>query len=131
MINFENFGTLHPDGRRLTIDFLERAHHERHNAFPAFMLLWISFNGWISCVTGLERDAEMVEALGKNLLLSQAFLRLMREDGEFRHTVSRFAEWWPVFDAHRVHTTLGRNFIYEIRDREDFVARVIDNPRAC
>jgi hypothetical protein len=122
MVSFGNFAELHPDARRLTEDLLQAANDRRHDPFYSFSLLWMSFNGWMSCVTEAERDAKMVDDLGTDPRLAGAFVDIRNGDAEFRALVQEFAECWPIFNSNHVRRRLGSAFAYKYASRADFVA---------
>lgn len=95
------FRELHPDGRHLIGQWFHRANqeHERTDGsvFEAFIFLWFSFNGFASCVTDLDRDAEIIRKVGNCRSLREQFLRLRANDSGFDAAVISFGESWPIF----------------------------------
>jgi hypothetical protein len=115
-----------PEAKRMSEDMLDRADRTHGDVFTSFYFLWMSFNGWMSCVTGLELDSKMIEALGADRRLSAAFLELKKQDKDFGDSVLEFAEWWPIFSSADARKKMGINFIYELRDRADFARQAVD-----
>jgi hypothetical protein len=95
------FRALHPDGRHLIGQWFDRANqeHERTDGsvFEAFIFLWFSFNGFASCITDLDRDAEIIRKVGNCPSLREQFLQLRANDPEFDAAVLSFGESWPIF----------------------------------
>lgn len=95
------FWALHPDGRRLIGQWFDRANQEHKrtdgSVFEAFIFLWFSFNGFASCVTDLDRDAEIIRKVGNCPSLRDKFLQLRANDPEFDSAVVAFGESWPIF----------------------------------
>jgi hypothetical protein len=129
MVAFARFAELHPDERDLTHALFAEACRERRNAFLAFMLLWMSFNGWMACVTDEGRDADMIDALSDERRISQAFDRLLRCDAEFEAVVRDFADWWPIFNVHDVRRRVSRTLFYEVNTREELRERLHSESR--
>ena len=100
-LSIERFRHLHPDGRQLVQQWFGRAIDENANQqgsqFEAFIFLWFSFNGFASCVTGIDRDSEIIRKVGNCPDLRGKFDNLRNSDGSFSSTVEAFAESWPIF----------------------------------
>lgn len=97
------YNDLHDDGKRLIAGWLQRAWkaHGQHleEPFEPFIFAWIAFNAWGACVTGEERDHEMIQALAWDRELGCEFSRLLNTNRKFRAAAESFHEVWPVFNA--------------------------------
>lgn len=95
------YETLHPDGRSLIHDWYERAAARYSGAgenFEPFIFLWIAFNGWSACVTGLDHDRQWRDALIADRQINDDFGAILQDDESGLHTaVDRFATLWPIF----------------------------------
>ncbi|SEQ52133.1 hypothetical protein SAMN05428969_3345 [Devosia sp. YR412] len=127
MINYRAFEEA-PKTQELCFEYFtrwQRGGHDHH----AFFDLWVSFNIWVACVTGLERDAEMIRDIGNDNRLSVAFRELKQRDPHFATQLRRFEPMWPVFKAQDVVQRLGRDFAYRFDNRAAFNAAIIDNAK--
>lgn len=83
--------------------------------FEGFIYLWIAFNGWSACVTGLENDRDIVDALSLNEGLCRRFTALAERESRTARESRTFATLWPIFRAselnrrHVVVTAAHRN----------------------
>lgn len=71
--------------------------------FKQFIFRWMSFNGWMACVTGEDRDTEMLKVFCKDKTAIATFVRLMKSSSEFAEAVKAFAALWPIFNAADVY----------------------------
>lgn len=105
----DNYAYLHRDGKRLIAQWFRRAKQPGRFAskspFEAFIFLWISFNGFASCVTEEDRDAEMMRRLGTCPEMRGRFDRLLRSDKDFSSSVREFASLWPIFKVMDIRKT--------------------------
>jgi hypothetical protein len=94
-----HYAALHRDGRELIRGWLERAGAQpQTDSFEAFIYLWIAFNAWASCVTGLDRDDQWQQALSADRELGASFQRLVDDHGTRLSRAARhFQSLWPVF----------------------------------
>jgi hypothetical protein len=99
--------TLQPQGKRLILDWSDRARNmqqlpcEKH--FEAFIYLWISFNGWATCITELDSDREWLDALMLSQEIQQDFAQLVSNPNTVTHQRMRnFYQFWPVFKAQSI-----------------------------
>ena len=80
-VSFDNYIRLHIEGRRLICGWFNRAWRNRdcspENSFEPFIFAWIAFNSWGMCVTGYERDVDIIDALAVNQKLNEDFQELM------------------------------------------------------
>jgi hypothetical protein len=123
VVVFDRFSQLHPDGRHLAGLLLRRGNREDDD-FLSFFMIWMSFNGWMACVTARDRDADMVGDIAEDLRLSLAFRDVCRRNDQFRETVDQFATFWPVFNAKSVKRHFGEE-IFAFRDRDNLVERAL------
>jgi hypothetical protein len=102
-INFDRFGRLHPDGRTLIEDWLNRAvrlHASRPNeSFEPFIFMWIAYNGWAACVSRLDGDSEQNEAMASSPQLCAHFKDRLMNDPALSDHVRAFYAFWPIFSA--------------------------------
>lgn len=106
----DRFLHLHPDGRGLVRQWFERALAEQQDQqgspFEAFIFLWFSFNGFAACVTGIDRDAEIIRKAGNCPSFRAQFDDLRSGDPGFASVTNSFAASWPIFkvqDLRRLH----------------------------
>jgi hypothetical protein len=103
-INFDRYEHLHPEGHRLISGWFDRAWAMRdsqgEDCFEAFIFAWIAFNGWATCISGLDDDYKYLDALKRNQMLSLDFERLVAiPESSFALHLVQFAAQWPIFDA--------------------------------
>lgn len=117
-MNFDNFMLLDPSVREIVNDWF---HHARQhpNVMQRFINLWMSFNGWATCVTEKDIDRAMVEMLIDDPRMRNAFDTLYDRDGAFNGIVGRFVEWWPIYDARDFRRKARQSKVNDIYSRED------------
>jgi hypothetical protein len=102
-VKFHLFGTLHPDGRALVLQWHKAAQVKKqapdYESFGRFLELWMAFNNWAMRVTEADFDASMIRSLGESPAMNDAFRRLLHDDLSFKKTVMRFSNFWPIFDV--------------------------------
>lgn len=72
-------------------------------SFERFIYRWMSFNGWVACVTGEERDGVMLDEFTSDKPATATFDALIRDSMKFREAVTGFAKLWPIFNAAHVY----------------------------
>lgn len=129
-VKFQNYHELHQDGQRLIRGWFERAwdSHEslRSDDFEALIFLWISFNGWASCTTGIDQDSQIIKALAPNEIMNADFDRIltMRESPLAGH-VAALLELLPIFDAKSLKRKRALSFAFNDDDRVALVERYL------
>ncbi|BBE11080.1 hypothetical protein HH1059_14230 [Halorhodospira halochloris] len=102
-LDYGRFERSHREGRRLVEGWANRAYREldcdAQEAFEPFIFLWIAFNAWAACVTGEDRDANMIRRVANCPKTRDLFSKLLEEDDDFQRTVQSFADLWPIFKA--------------------------------
>jgi len=102
-VDFARYSDLHQAGRQLIAVWYSRAQESPRapdDPFEAFIYLWIAFNGWASCVTGLEKDRDWIDALAMHPDLNSRFGELVADsDSTVRATARTFFGLLPVFKA--------------------------------
>ncbi len=97
------YSDLHSTGRRLISGWLERAYSLRDKPeehFEAFIYLWIAFNGWAACVSGLDQDRQWLDALSLDEEMCTRFSELTSNENNPLGLVAReFFQMWPIFKA--------------------------------
>jgi hypothetical protein len=121
MVLFQRFAELHPDGRQLCTEYLQRAPHAI-DPHTGLMDLWIGFAGWMACVTGADFDATMVIDLGANPRMIAAFEQLRANDGAFAALLQEFSTYWPVYRSQDIVKHFGADYPYGFVDRAAFTA---------
>jgi len=105
-VSFDNYVGLHREGKRLICGWFNRAWRNRdcspENSFEPFIFAWIAFNSWGMCVTGYERDVDIIDALAVNQKLSEDFQELMGDSKEFREAARKFHRLWPIFKVQSI-----------------------------
>lgn len=118
----ETFSRLHPDGRRLIHLWHRRAiaagQQSDGSPFEAFIFLWFSFNGFSTCITGLERDADIIKKMGNCPDLRLKFLQLLERNQEFNRSSHDFAELWPIFKVQNLRRLNLLNSLYSTRQEQ-------------
>jgi len=104
MVDYQMF-TGKPDGSEIDTDrhgiiksWLDYA-ATRDNAFERFVFRWMSFNGWLACVTGEDRDSKMLSDFAADQTSVAMFDNLMTTSKDFKTAVVAFAKLWPIFNA--------------------------------
>lgn len=105
----QRFHLLHPDGRHLITDWIERAEAEmRLEPFEAFIYGWIGFNGWASCCCDVERDIALVQMMTLDGRLTATFDRLMKKRW-FSDAAQTFSFLWPIFRVSHLPEDIRRD----------------------
>lgn len=133
-VQFSNFDLLHPDGRRLIKNWYHRARERSHEGdfgeFEAFIFLWISFNGWASCVARENRDAFWIEMLCADTQLNKLFDDFLTEDTEFYSSVIDFSEFWPIFSVVDLRERRIVPSNHDHRSRKELTSYYLENGAA-
>ena len=102
-LDTDSFHRLHRDGKQLISAWFARAYRaidcEAEQSFEPFIFTWIAFNAWGSCVTGQDRDKELVRRVANCPCLRGKFMNLVNDDESFRSILRSFADSWPIFKA--------------------------------
>jgi hypothetical protein len=77
----------------------KRLENDEDNCFEAFIFAWIAFNGWASCISGIDLDKDMILALKKYEPISTKFEELFDTDACFRSYATLFSQFWPIFEV--------------------------------
>jgi len=105
-LNLDAYRYLPRDGKHLIQSWFNRAYRRRgcapEKSFEPFIFAWISFNGWASCVTGKDRDSDMVQCVADCTNLRHLFTDLLSSESDFASEVNQFAKLWPIFKAQDV-----------------------------
>src|SRR6266446_4683522 len=83
-----------------------RLENDEYNCFEAFIFAWIAFNGWASCISGIDQDRTLILALKKYEPISTKFEEMFDSDACFRSYATQFSQFWPIFEVkstRRVH----------------------------
>src|SRR6266404_510639 len=105
LVNFDNYGMLHRDGKELIKSWFQRACSARNDSetFEPFIFAWFAFNGWASCVVDADKDSEFIEALISDARVYQDFESLVTgPDSATGIHVRKFAEYLPIFDVKKL-----------------------------
>lgn len=97
-MDFCRFDQLHDSGKALVRHWFEKAidDSEPPDYFTKFVYLWMSFNGWLACVTGKDSERHMIDALCRDATLRHEFTDLLSDCPPFRKEVQAFAKQWPI-----------------------------------
>lgn len=104
MIDYERFSgkldgsAIDTDRQKVIMSWLNTASN-RDNTFERFMFRWMSFNGWLACVTGEQRDAKMLSSFSSDNTAVTTFKHLMLTSPKFTEGVDAFVKLWPIFNA--------------------------------
>lgn len=121
MLKFSNFHRLDPAARDVAIELLANAQGQPPS-FMAFIYRWMAFNSWMSAVTLMDTDREMIDAFVAAPRLNDAFGQLMVGDPDFQQTVTEFTALWPVLNVRSVRAKLGYD-AFRMYDRAALLAR--------
>lgn len=77
-----------------------RLENDEYNCFEAFIFAWIAFNGWASCISGIDQDRTIILALKKYEPISTKFEEMFDSDACFRSYATQFSQFWPIFGCH-------------------------------
>jgi hypothetical protein len=123
-VRYQNFNRLHDEAKRLIMDWFRRAENfskfgRDDTDFEAFIYLWISFNGWASCVTGENRDTYWLESICADKQMNNMFNELLKNDKTFATKINHFYELLPVFSVNdlRKKRLLRYSFSRQKRDK--------------
>lgn len=119
MLDLQRFQTLRPEARQVVHSLYEQSLNAR-TPFERFMLLWMSFNGWMNCTTDGDNDSAMITALTGDLHLIDAFECVVL-NGPDAEAIHEFAEWWPIFDVKSIRRTVGFDGLYQHSYRDEFL----------
>jgi len=101
--DLQRFQYLHVEGRNLIASWFRRAWSMREcadeNTFEPFIYTWIAFNSWASCITGLDRDRDWLDALMLNHQIATKFTAVVNSHNGLAELVASFRETWPNFKA--------------------------------
>jgi hypothetical protein len=117
MVNFNNFQMLNPETADLARELIYAPEGLRSD-FGSFAKAWMSFNGWMECITEAGNDGHMIAALAGNERLSDTFDDLMERSSEFRAHVQEFAAMWPVINVRDARRKLGRDAMWRFSRTE-------------
>lgn len=109
-VDFSCYGRLPRVEARLISGWFNRSlqklgcHNEE--AFDAFISVWVAFNGWAACVTGIsEPDSKIIKRLKQDEIICHDFEKLLTsQDSDFSHSVAEFAKFWPIFKVQDLRT---------------------------
>jgi hypothetical protein len=117
-----NYDNLPFEGKRLIASWLtrsDRSFKRPGNNFEAFIFLWIAFNGWATCVTGGDRDIDVIEALAADPGIVNDFDCLFNKDAEFAKTVKELRDMMPIFDSKELYDNgLPDHRCFDSRDKQ-------------
>jgi hypothetical protein len=120
-MEFRNFQLLDAPLKNIVTEWYRTA-QARPDEMYKFAELWMSFNGWGTCVTEQDSDNAMVMALSSETRLNEAFDALAQESSGFRDQLNNFVQWWPIYDA-RAYRKKAREYAIPYSfDRATFVA---------
>jgi hypothetical protein len=96
-ICLSRFDGLHDPGKRLVRHWFEKSQRDSSTDYLVrFVFLWMSFNGWLSCVTECNRDSAMIESLCACRELRRDFTESMVGKSALGESVRSFAKEWPI-----------------------------------
>jgi len=103
-VRFENFSQLHFEGKKLINGWFRRAWNEfqttPNEIFEPFIFLWFAFNGWAACVTGRDRDSEIIEALAASPKINKDFDQILRDaNSKLNSNATILSQLLPIFDV--------------------------------
>jgi hypothetical protein len=102
-VDLRRYSLLHPEGRQLISGWFKRAWRERNcqqdEAFEPFIFAWFAFNGWAACVSDIDRDRDIIEALAADITINNDFARTIQINQDVSTCIERFVELLPIFDV--------------------------------
>lgn len=112
VVSFSNFQQLDPAAREAAIELLGNAEGQPPS-FMAFVYRWMAFNCWMSAVTLMNNDREMIDAFATTPRLIDTFDQLMAAEPDFRQKVAEFVALWPVLNVRSVRAKLGYDAFHQ------------------
>ncbi len=71
-----------------------------NDSFGPFIDMWMAFNGWATCITGISRrDKLKINILKENVEIQNDFQHAMRSNVALANAVNSFYGFLPIFDA--------------------------------
>lgn len=122
-IDFKRYMSLHPAGKNLILGWFNRAWEMRNNkdeyCFEPFIFLWIAFNAWAACVTGLDEDSKWKTALMEHNKTCNKFDEFLKRNNS-NILSSNFYDFWPIFKSQEIRRN---DIIYSYKeiDRKDII----------
>jgi hypothetical protein len=102
-IDLNRFRYLHPEGQNLIRRWFDKGWTQRdcqdQDGFEPFIFTYIAFNGWAACITRLDQDRSMIDALKDDVGLASDFQRRLGESPELHDAAEAFRSLWPIFSA--------------------------------
>lgn len=84
--------------RELTLEWLDASKKEG-NALKSFMLLWVAFNSWTTCVTELDTDKKINMILSESGRFANNFASAFGANEHFQTSVVALSGFFPVYDG--------------------------------
>jgi hypothetical protein len=102
-VDLNRYSLLHPEGKRLISGWFQRAWRERNcqpdETFEPFIFAWFAFNGWAACITDIDRDREIIDALAADSTINNEFVRAIHHNQDVSASLGNFVELLPIFDV--------------------------------
>lgn len=121
-VEFSRYELLHVEGKQLISGWFRRAWAERdcrrEETFEPFIFSWFAFNAWAACVTDIDTDREIIDALASDQTINTDFLDLFQNNPSVSEKISSFSELLPIFDVKSLRRTrITRGNTVTRRDR--------------
>ncbi len=114
---------LHQDGKNLIKSWYDKALDQLEcdpgQSFEPFIYLWIAFNAWSSCVTGIDQDNILVRRVANCPRLRAMFLDFYQNDEQFELMTNQFADLWPIFRANNIRMENQQQ--HQFNDRAEYI----------
>jgi hypothetical protein len=107
VVRFSDFAVMEPDADGVIRTLVRNAAQPDQPPFLPFLYLWMAFNGWMTAVTGRERDAHMIRDIAGNARMISTYESLLDTSGTLGAQVEAFADLWPVMDTRGVRRQFG------------------------
>lgn len=102
-VDLRRYSMLHPEGRQLISSWFQRSWRERNcqqdEAFEPFIFAWFAFNGWAACVTDMDRDRAIIDALAADTQINNDFAQVIQDNQDVSASIGVFFELLPIFDV--------------------------------
>lgn len=107
-IAYSNFNVALPSIRDIVLGWINFANKLEDDYFKKLILLWVGFNGWATCVTEIDRDSQMIDALCRSPKLNARFGRIYSQNEIFKRNVDSLHAHFPIFDGRSFRRKLDK-----------------------
>jgi hypothetical protein len=132
-VDLSRYWALHPEGQRLVSGWFKRAWQKRNcdpeDSFEPFVFAFIALNGWASCVSGLDRDRDWMDALSLDPVVGEDFAMSVADSSSLvSDSAYELMRLWPVFEVQSLRQVGIDTYVSE-RERRELVDRFLKDPK--